>query len=429
MKWQLFKIGIKQSFIERLLGLISLIASVVTISVAYFHDRKFNPTIFWDWLVILFCLLAFGVFFYRCYKILWKWEKLILPRKVFFEYVAYQAAKADNTIKSIAGDLSWLKEQKDTYISLAKKTNLHIIIYYSAERVLNDEETKSTIEEYKQNNIQMIPYPSEIQLGHVKGMLIDINDENSRFLSFTKVNEGESFIFTKYYYDTNEYYLATAFLDSIEKYLKLKAEYEDINNRINRINKKVFIGVSGINNIGKSTLCRMLKQKYSNDLAIIQDPFIGEAKQSTFEVSLFCMLNQLLDYRRIIIEQSNKSVFLFDRTPIDNLAFLIHYKTTNVYDRYIEHLKNEIKIFMASFDAIVLLYPEKTQRWNDTSFLEGKVRSKLPQKINSLYREIYSDKVITYRIKQYRKESDFKLRIKEIVDHFSQKLDNLSCKS
>ena len=51
-------------------------------------------------------------------------------------------------------------------------------------------------------------------------------DENSKFLSFTKVNDGESILFKKYYYDTNEYYIATAFIDCIEKYIKLKAEYE-----------------------------------------------------------------------------------------------------------------------------------------------------------------------------------------------------------
>lgn len=431
MKWQLFKRGLIQSFRTIFLDFISLIASLATIYLAYFHDKTFSSTNILDWLVIIAMLFAFFVFIHRCYIILWKWERLVLPRPVFYEYVAYQADKADNTIKSIAGDLSWLnvKILKDTYFSLAKKANLHIIIYYSAERVFNNEETKSTIEEYKQNNIQMIPYPSEIQLGHVKGMLIDINNENSRFLSFTKVKEEDSFIITKYYYDTNEYYLAIAFLDSIEKYIKLKTEFEDLNNRINKINKKVFIGVSGINNIGKSTLCRMLKQKYGNDLAIIQDPFIGEAKQSTFEVSLFCMLNQLLDYRRIKNEQSKKTIFLFDRTPIDNFAFLIHYKTTNVYDRYIEHLKNEIKLFMASFDVIVLLYPEDSKKLKDTSFLNEKVRKQLPQNINKLYREIYSDKIIKYKIKKYNNESDFKSRIKEIVDHFSQKLDNLSCKS
>ena len=106
----------------------------------------------------------------------------------------------------------------------------------------------------------------------------------------------------------------------------MKAEYEVLSKQTK---KKVYIGVSGINNIGKSSLCLELKQKYGNDLAIIEDSFISEAKQSSFEVSLFCLLNQVLDYRRIKSEQPNKTIFLFDRTPIDNFVFLIHYKNTN----------------------------------------------------------------------------------------------------
>lgn len=79
--------------------------------------------------------LAVVLFACRMYKTLWKWEKLILPKKIFFEYVAYQASNASNEIKSIAGDLSWLDSQKDTYFSLANKQNLHIAIYYSADKV------------------------------------------------------------------------------------------------------------------------------------------------------------------------------------------------------------------------------------------------------------------------------------------------------
>lgn len=420
MKWQLFKIGVLQSFSEILFDFISITASLVTISVVYFDKHRFNFSNFLDWIVLFVMLLAVVLFLRRCYKILWKWEKLILPKDIFFKYVAYQASKASNDIKSIAGDLSWLESQKDTYFSLAKKTNLHIIIYYSAERVSNNERTKSLIEEYKKNNIQMIPYPSDIQPRHVKGMLIDM-DENAKFLSFTKVNDGESILCTKYYYDTNEYYIAVAFIDCIEKYLKIKAQYEDLSNRTK---KKVYIGVSGINNIGKSSLCLELKQIYGNDLAIIQDSFISEAKLSTFEVSLFCMLNQFLDYRRINVEQSNKSIFLFDRTPLDNFAFLIHYKTSSEYDRYIEHLKTEIKRFMESFDVIVLLYPEKGYRWKNTSFIKVDDRKKLPQNINELYRELYSDRVIKYKLKKYSKEKEFKQRIKEIVDDFSKKIAN-----
>lgn len=420
MKWVLFISVLRQSFCEIFFDFISLTASLVTIYFAYFNKQGFNPTALLDWVVVVIIIFALCMFIRRLYNIMFKWDMLILPKDVFLKYIAYQAERAGNEIKNIAGDLSWLESQRDTYASIAKSRNLHIVIYYSSERVSNNERTKSLIEEYKQNNIQMIPYPSDIQPKHVKGILIDM-DENSKFLSFTKVNDGESILFKKYYYDTNEYYIATAFIDCIEKYIKLKAEYEVLSKQTK---KKVYIGVSGINNIGKSSLCLELKQKYGNELAIIEDSFISEAKQSSFEVSLFCLLNQVLDYRRIKSEQPNKTIFLFDRTPIDNFVFLIHYKNTNEYDRYIEHLKNEIKKFMESFDYIVLLYPDKGYRWKNTTYLKGDVRKKLPLNIIELYREIYSDKVTKYKLKRYSKEKEFKQRIKEIVDDFSKKYDN-----
>lgn len=421
MKMKLFLEGLKQSFGKILIDFISLSASIVTICLAYFKDHSFSPDIILDWIVIIVMVLAVVLFACRMYKTLWKWEKLILPKKIFFEYVAYQASNASNEIKSIAGDLSWLDSQKDTYFSLAKKQNLRIAIYYSADKVSKNNNTNSLIKEYKNNGIEMFSYPSDIQLRHVKGMLID-NDENARFISFTKVNEGESILCTRYNYGTNEYYIASAFVDCVGRYITLKAKNEDLSNRTK---KKVFIGVSGINNIGKTTLCSALKQKYNNsDIAIIQDPFISEAKKSTFEVSLFCLLNQMLDYQRIKEEKSNNSIFIFDRTPIDNFAFLIHYQTTNEYDRYIEHLKGEIKKFMESFDAIVLLSPDKGYRWKKTRYLNVDVRKKIPNNISSLYREIYSDKVIRYKLQRYNKEKDFKLRIKEIVDDFSKRIQD-----
>ncbi len=168
MKWQLFITGLKQSFSEILSDFISLAASLVTILVAYYHKRDLNLSNFTDWFVIVVILLAVYMFSYRCYRILWKWEMLVLPKNVFFKYVAHQASKAGNEIINIAGDLSWLESQKDIYISLVKNQTLHIVIYYSIDRVANNEKTKSIIKEYKQHNVQMIPYPSEIQPGHVK---------------------------------------------------------------------------------------------------------------------------------------------------------------------------------------------------------------------------------------------------------------------
>lgn len=423
MKLKLFLISLKQSSGKIILEGVTLLASFATIfkefSLKNFNLSNFN---FFDWfksLTVLLLVVAIIAFLYEWYKILRNWGSLVLPKKTFFKYVAYQLSKVSHEIKNIAGDLSWLEDQKETYFSLANNSNLHIVIYYSANRVTD--QTKLLITEYESKGMRMIPYPSELQPKHIKGILID-KDENGKFLSFTKVDDGESIRCTKYYGGTNEYHMATAFIDCIEKYLKLEKQHKELSDK----NKKqIFIGVSGINNIGKSSLCLQLKLKYGeNNMAIIEDSFIREAKKSTFEVALFCLLNQILDYQRIKNECADKSYFLFDRTPIDNLAFLMHYQPSNEYDSYIEHLKKEVYRFMSSFDVIALLYhPDKSCRLKKTSFLEPKVRKKLPNKINELYQRAYLEKVIKYPIRTYKNKDDFKTRIEEIVNDLSEKVD------
>lgn len=401
-----------------LLDIFTLLGSAVTIWCAYF-DRPFKINFLLDWIVAAFICFILIILIIRCLRLILKWESLNFPKDIFFQYISMQAIKASNSIKSIAGDLSWLAKQKETYEKIRKeKTHVSITIYYSEEGVINNTETQSLINEYLELGIRMIPYPFKIQTKHTKGILID-TDENARFLSFLKQKEGDVISCTKYYHDANEFSLAHAFIESIDNYIKLRDNLEQT-----KINKSVFIGVSGLNNIGKSSLCLELKLKYGEKVIVIEDSFISDTEQSSFEVALFCLLNQIFEFTRLKKELSDKTIFIFDRTPIDNFAFLKLYKTTKLYDRYIERLENEIRNFMVSFDIIALLIPdEKGYKYKDTSHLKTETRKRVPTVINTLYRRIYSEKITKYKVKKYSKSTDFAKRIKEIVEDIVKKIN------
>lgn len=368
-------------------------------------------------LILLLLLVVALTYIVRTYRIFAKWTHIDFPRDLFFDYISSQVNSADNHIISIAGDLSWLKRQKDTYEKVRKK-NVSVEIYFSKDNIIGNNETELLIEEYRALGIKMIPYPDDVKGKNIKGILID-SDEIAKFFSFCK--KGDDIInCTKYFSDSNEYRLAQSFINSVNRHITLEEKYKE-----SQSNSPILIGVSGLNNIGKTTLCNKLKLKLGSLLVTIDDTFIGDVKISNFEVALFCLLNQLLEYNKILKENKDKTVFLFDRTPIDNFAFLSLYKSEEYkkYDRYIERVQSELKSFMLAFKVVALLVPEgKRYKYKETSNLNSQQRKKFTNNIEKLYLNLCANNYFKYKITKYKDKKDFEERILEIVDDISQKI-------
>jgi hypothetical protein len=118
------------------------------------------------------------------------------------------------------------------------------------------------------------------------------------------------------------------------------------------------------------------------------------------------------------------TIFVFDRTPIDNYAFLRSYKKTTTYDRYIERLENAIHAFMNSFNLIVLLTPEDDYRFEKTSQLNADYRRTLSGHILELYNRIHQTNLQTYVITYAKK--GYKRKIQDIIKEISKHIDSLS---
>lgn len=418
MKLRIIWLIFKQQWINITLDLFVHIGTSVTIYCfvlgTTFYLKKWQHI-----LVVLFILFILTIFLYRAITLFSKWKHIDFPKKLFFTYVSSEVNSANNKIVSIAGDLSWLKHQKNTYKNLRSK-NINIEIYYSKDDIKENNETKALIKDYSSLGIKMIPYPFEIHTKNIKGILID-SDENAKFLSFYKKND-DIINCTKYLSTSNEYHLAHSFIKSINSHIELNNEYNEY--KTTPPKNSILIGVSGLNNIGKTTLCYELRLKYEESLITIGDTFIGDVKISNFEVALFCLLNQILEYNKILNEKKGeKNIFLFDRTPFDNFAFLLLHKKEehNQYDRYIERLEQELKNFMAMFNIVVLLTPaNKKYRYKRTTNLSIQQREKIDERVKKLYNNLYGKKFKEYKISKYKKNEDFKKRIAEIVNDLAQ---------
>lgn len=440
IKLKLFSIACFDKWEELVLDLFTLIGSAVTIAYTYFKSG-FVLNDYWDLAVLGFILFIFAVWAYRAYKTIFQWDSLDLPKETFFEYLPLQLEKASTDIKSLAGDVSWLEKQKEVYSNLlSQNPHMTFSIYYSDKESELRKRTRELITDYCDIGVKMIPYPYEVETEHIKGVLIDPNEENARFLSFSKKKDGDIINCTKYFSWTNEFHLANTFVNSINTYVSLIAEVnemeEEYTSKIEELEKNnskyikkleekkcVYVGVSGLNNIGKSTLCDVLKRYYQDRVIIVRDPFISDIKNSSFDIALFCLLNQILEFQEKYQEIEDGTIFVFDRTPIDNYAFLKSYKTSSIYDRYIERLENAIHNFMNSFNLIVLLTPEDDYRFEKTSQLNADYRKTLSERILKLYERIHLTNLQTYVITYAKK--GYKRKIQEIVKDIAKHIDAL----
>lgn len=439
-RFKLFFIACLDKWAELLLDLFTLIGSAVTIFFTYYKDGIVLNN-YKDFGIDIFLIIILLVWIYRAYKTIFHWNSLDLPKDTFFDYLPLQLEKASTKIKSIAGDVSWLEDQKSVYYKLiANNPHMNISIYYSGKEVANKKRTMELIEEYGNRGLKMIPYPYEVKTEHIKGILIDPDAENARFLSFSKIDEGDKITCTKFYASTNEFHLANSFVNSIDSYILLentmKCLEEKNESKIREMDIKisecleeikekkcVYVGVSGLNNIGKSTLCDTLKRKYSERVVIIRDPFISDIKSSSFDIALFCLLNQILEFQTMFNEIDTGTIFIFDRTPIDNYAFLRSYKNSTIYDRYVERLESAIQSFMDCFDLIILLTPEEGYKFEKTSRLKSDYRRTLSDSILELYERMHQTNIQSYVVSYSKK--GYKKKIQELAKEISTRIDSL----
>lgn len=271
-----------------------------------------------------------------------------------------------------------------------------------------------------------------------------------------KDDEGLYMRCSLYKNNAPELKIVQAYINSLDIFVNLLDRIKVLSLPQKEINKNMLIGVSGLNNIGKSTLCRQMIKEFGEDVVeLIPDTFIQHSGKSDLEIALFCISIQMTIFNRVRYEKSSKKIYIFDRTPIDNLAFLLVYmnqlkkkhasnfkraKTVNIekysseWDEYLTKLELEMEMFMKHFDLVALLVPQKKEDWinldNQTSAVSNDIRSSVLKEIDRLYKKMAFIKLDKYLVSRFetngleQNEIDKKIeeRISVIVSEIKSKV-------
>lgn len=382
---------------------------------------------------------------------------MVLKKNVFFEYINRKLFHASSVV-NIAGDLSWLEKQYDVFETLRNK-GCPVKIYYCNNEITQADCIAVQIQKYKELGIQMIPYPTEMEPHHksLKGLIIDNGEEDLKFYSFMKKDdEGLYMRCSLYKNNAPELKIVQAYIKSLDVFVEMVYKIKILKLPQKEINKNMLIGVSGLNNIGKSTLCRQMIKEFGEDVVeLIPDTFIQHSGESDLEIALFCISIQMTIFNKTRYEKPGKSIYIFDRTPIDNLAFLLVYmnqlkkkntsnlkklkavnaeKYSNKWDEYLTKLELEIEMFMKNFDLVALLVPQKKEDWinldNQTSAVSNDVRLSVLKEIDRLYKKMAFIKIDKYLVSRFetdgleQNEIDKKMdeRISVIVGEIKSKV-------
>lgn len=422
---RLFVNNLRSNFVMIFLDFVTMLGSIVTIYTSYF-DGDIDLNKIQDLFILFFLIFVFSVFMY---KIIcnFNYERIILKKRTFFDYVNRKLLYASRVI-NLAGDLSWLEKQQETFKELRSK-GCSVKIYYCDSMQTQSDNIARLILEYKQIGIEMIPYPLEMESHHtlLKGLIIDNGEGNLKFYSFTKEDDDGSYMKCSLYKNSDpELKMIQAYVNSLDELIEIKNNKKILQTTVNTINKSLLIGVSGLNNIGKSSLCRLLIKDFGEEaIEVIPDTFIQHSGASDFEISLFCISIQLTIFNRVKINNPNKKIFIFDRTPIDNFAFLLVHlnqlkkknsakksikkypdiKYPHIWDEYVAKLETELEMFMKNFDLIALLIPEKKQDWinpnSKTSAVSNEIRASVLKEIDRLYKKLVFLKIKKYLVNRF----------------------------
>ena len=323
------------------------------------------------WLFILCCVLLSCCLYIRLTDIVNNLSRNveISGRAKFFEYVDRERSKVKTSIINIAGNLSWIAEEKESYKKFIEgNKKIQISMFYDESKIGDDPKKKEIIEEYRNMGVKIEPYPIN-DMPYLTSMMLDVeNEDETRLYVFQKDKEqDDDFIITLYRKDAPTLKFAKAFIHSMKLYIETN---------------KVIIGLSGINNIGKTTLSTCIKKELEDKVVIIEDTFNG-FNTSDYKVAMECLLMQYMLFTEMLYNSKAK-VILFDRTPIDNFVFL-KMNIPSEDQNKIKMIKENVKKSMGLFSFVVYLKPSSKFRYRKTSHLTSNQRTKLRDNLDALY--------------------------------------------
>jgi hypothetical protein len=314
------------------------LGSVVTIAVAWFARTgsfKFDAAALSDWGAGLLALTVSLGGFYLIRKSLPAPSEMIVTRDELSVLLAVARSNATQSIHIVAGDLSWLADDLQSIIAIkSERPALHIYIHYDRHRVSRKE--VKDIQELDRNGVRLLPHNDQSLT--TRFTIIDIMDssthraytyEHARIPGVTEPRSKNQFTWKEFGPDS--LVVIRAFCAIIE--LLRRAPVEPLR-----------IGISGVNNVGKTSLANELRLVLSADFKVhlVPDQFRLVNDGASFDGSVAILLAELIGSEI----PNDTEIVIYDRTLLDNLLFLrVRSDQDDLYREIVKPIVSVIKTY------------------------------------------------------------------------------------
>jgi hypothetical protein len=276
-------------------------------------------------------------------------------------------------VVNIAGDLTWLAEDRGTLLALKqKKPAVEFKIYY--EKTSLPENLEPIVEELARNGIRFIPYPREFTPGF-QCILIDGGDANEQRVTSTwregKRLTGQERSQQRFHYKeyTSEHKLVPFAIRGITKLLDSWPK------------SPVLVGITGVYNVGKTALASALRNSLPQicKTVLFYDPFREPISGVTLQDNFRMMIFQLLESNA----NPDADVYIFDTTIAECLCYLALRGPEG--DHTYQQLAHACAEVMRRFDMIIEVHKDKDDIDCPTTHLTGADRRQIRENLKEFY--------------------------------------------
>jgi len=243
----------------------------------------------------------------------WTGTTISIKRHQLRDFIASERSQASHSATSLGGDLSWVREELPALQAVrASNPTVRLRIFYDRTGIARS--MLPILQQLRNLDIELRPYPAGTTL-NFRSMLIDETDANERrVVWYTRgktpspqtPNDEHPFFWHKAGAD------AAFIVDAISA---LVATFDALPRQPFRV------GVCGVNNVGKTALVIGLQRFLETrrlQVNVIRDVFRDMGTGIDLERNYAMLMAQL----KAEASGASCDVLIFDRTAIDNYAFL-----------------------------------------------------------------------------------------------------------
>lgn len=288
------------------------IAGLVTIFVAYFARTgrfEFQLKSWLDWTVVAIVSFITLSGTFLIFQGLSTPRRFIVGRSELYDLLTVARADAELSVVSLAGDLSWLEDDLKILQSLRKENpSLSVTIIYEQARV--SPSVEPTIHLLQGLGIRLIPYPAGVSSA-LRFLVVDAEiRQNARACIYTRL-PVENLARKKQRFEWCE--IRPDDPAVLSCFLALSQALQSVSVQTIRV------GVTGVNNVGKTTLVRILRERLQqwHQVMVYPDEFKVRRAGTSMAQNYFVLISQAL-----VGNDGKSDVAIYDRTLVDSLAFL-----------------------------------------------------------------------------------------------------------